>query len=68
MATKLARKGDTIQDLIETKPERKLLQARVATDLLDQADEVRKRQGISWRALLEACLRRYLLEDQGGRS
>lgn len=43
---------------------RRMLQARVEIKLIDEANEIRRQQGISWQELIEGLLKFYIDETK----
>lgn len=50
-------------DFLVPEPERRLFQVRIDSDLLARAEARREIDGLTWQQLVEACFRRYLLEQ-----
>jgi hypothetical protein len=53
----------TIHDLLPA-AETALVQSNISKDLFEMVRAQMKKDGIKWRELLEACLRRYLEEGK----
>ncbi len=59
---RVAQRVDRIYDLITHKTGRRMLQAKVDTQLYEQAREIAIHMGVGWTQVIEACLKKLIEE------
>lgn len=57
-------KNNPIKKYLTAEPERRGFQTRVDTKLLEEVNQLREREGLSWQQLTEALFKLYISESK----